>query len=100
MRPRNVGAARATLTREDSKRSRKFEEPWQSRPWDWREVGQFSLQGHVRGLAKSLQRGKVEMLSGPFNSYRHLRQVESILMSRTMMTLGSHHQDCSSRIGK
>jgi hypothetical protein len=29
MRPRNVGAARATLTREDSEWSQKFEEPWQ-----------------------------------------------------------------------
>ena len=32
MRPRNVGATRATLTREDSEWSRKFEEPWLSRP--------------------------------------------------------------------
>ena len=54
MRPRNVGAARATLTREDSEWSRKFEEPWQSRPRDWRGVGQFFLQGRVKGLAKSL----------------------------------------------
>jgi hypothetical protein len=29
MRPHNVGAARATLTREDSEWSRKFEKPWQ-----------------------------------------------------------------------
>ncbi len=29
MRSRNLGAARATLTREDSEWSRKFEEPWQ-----------------------------------------------------------------------
>ena len=57
-----MGAARATLTREDSEWSRKFEEPWQSRPWDWRGVGQFFLQGCVKGLAKSLQRGRVEML--------------------------------------
>jgi hypothetical protein len=57
-----VGAARATLTREDSERSRKFEEPWQSRPRDWRGVGHVFLQGRVKGLAKSLQRGMVEML--------------------------------------
>ena len=63
MRPRNVGAARATLTREDSEWSWKFEEPWQSRPRDWRGVGQFFLRGRVKGLAKSLQRGRVEMLS-------------------------------------
>ena len=62
MRPRNVGAARATLTREDSEWSRKFEKPWQSRPRDWRGVEQFLLQGRVKGLAKSLQRGRVEML--------------------------------------
>ena len=57
-----MGAARATLTREDSEWSWKLEEPWQSRPWDWRRVGQFFLQGRVKGLAKSLQRGRVEML--------------------------------------
>ena len=62
MRPQNVGATRATLTREDSEWSRKFEEPWQSRPWDWRGVGQVFLQDRVKGLAKSLQRGRVEML--------------------------------------
>ena len=61
-RPLNVGAARAMLTREDSEWSWKFEEPWQSRPRDWRGVGQFFLQGRVKGLAKSLQRGRVEML--------------------------------------
>jgi hypothetical protein len=44
MRPRNVGATRTTLTREDSEWSRKFEEPWQSRPRDWRGVGQVFLQ--------------------------------------------------------
>ena len=32
MRPRNVGVARATLTREDNEWSWKFEEPLQSRP--------------------------------------------------------------------
>ena len=57
-----MGAARATLTCEDSEWSRKFEEPWQSRPWDWRGVGQVFLQGHIKGLAKSLQRSRVEML--------------------------------------
>ena len=62
MRTRNVGAARATLTREDSEWSRKFEEPCRSRPWDWRGVGQFFLQGRVKGLVKPLQRGRVEML--------------------------------------
>ena len=45
-----MSAARATLTREDSEWSRKFEEPWQSRPRDWRGVGQFFLQGRVKGL--------------------------------------------------
>jgi hypothetical protein len=40
MRPRNVGAARATVTRVDSEWSQKFEEPWPSRPRDWRGVGQ------------------------------------------------------------
>jgi hypothetical protein len=54
MRPRNVGAARATLTREDSEWSRKFEEPLQSRPPDWRGVGQVFLQDRVKGLAESL----------------------------------------------
>ena len=57
-----MDAARATLTREDSEWSRKFEEPWQSRARDWRGVGQFFLQGHVKGFAKSLQHGRVEML--------------------------------------
>ena len=51
MRSRNVGAARVTLTRGDSEWSRKFEEPWQSRPRDWREVGQVFLPGRVKGLA-------------------------------------------------
>ena len=50
MRPRNVGAARATLTHEDSEWSRKFEEPWQSRPWCWGGVGQVFLQGRLKGL--------------------------------------------------
>ena len=59
-----MGATRATLTREDSEWSRKFEEPWQSRPRDGRGVGQFFLQGHVNGLANTLQRGRVEMLLG------------------------------------
>ena len=54
MRSRNVGAARATLTREDSEWSWKFGEPWQARPHDWRGVGQVFLQGCVKGLAKSL----------------------------------------------
>ena len=36
-----MGAARATLTREDSEWSRKFEEPWLSRARDWRGVGHF-----------------------------------------------------------
>ena len=57
-----MGAARATLTREDSEWSRKFEEPWQSRLRDWRGVEQFLLQGRVKGLAKYLQCGRVEML--------------------------------------
>ena len=54
IRPRNVGAARATLTHKDSEWSQKFEEPWQSRPRDWRGVRQVFLQGRVKGLAKSL----------------------------------------------
>ena len=41
MRPRNVGAARAALTSEDSEWNWKFEELWQSRLWDWRGVRQF-----------------------------------------------------------
>ena len=46
-----MGAARATLTREDSEWSRKFEEPWQSRPWDWRGVGVgFSPKAVLKGL--------------------------------------------------
>ena len=58
-----MGATRATLARKDSEWSRKFEEPWQSRPRDWRRVGQFFLQGCIKELAKSLQRGRrVEML--------------------------------------
>jgi hypothetical protein len=32
------------------------------RPGSLREVGQVFLQGRVKGLAKSLQRGKVDML--------------------------------------
>ena len=51
MGPRNVGVARATLTREDSEWSWKFEEPWQSRPRDWRGVGHAFIQGRVKGLA-------------------------------------------------
>ena len=62
MRPRNVGATRATLTPEGSEWSRKFKEPWQSRPRDWRRVGHFFLQSRVKRLAKTLQRGRVEML--------------------------------------
>ena len=53
-----MGAARATLTREDSEWSRKFEEPLQSRLRDWRGVGQVFLQGRGKGLAKSLQHAR------------------------------------------
>ena len=45
-----MGAARATLTREDSEWSHKFEEPWQSRPRDWRGVGQFFSKAALKGL--------------------------------------------------
>jgi len=48
MRLRNVGATRATLTREDSEWSRKFEEPGGKRGG-----AEFS-QGRVKGLAKTL----------------------------------------------
>ncbi len=44
----------ATLTREDSEWSRKFEEPWQFEERDWRGVGHVFLQGRVKGLAKTL----------------------------------------------
>ena len=47
---------------EDSEWNRKFEEPWQSRPRDWRGVGQVFLQACVKGLGKSLQCDRVEML--------------------------------------
>ena len=50
----------ATLTCEDSEWSPKFEEPWQSRPRDWRGVGHVFLQGRVKGLAKTLSRGRVD----------------------------------------
>ena len=66
-----MGATRAMLTREDSEWSRKFEEPWQSRPRDWRGVGHVFLQGCVKGLAKSLQRGRVEMLLDPKLTTHH-----------------------------
>ena len=56
------GRSKSNATREDSEWSRTFEESWQWRPRVWRGVGQFSLQGHVKGLAKSLQRGRTEML--------------------------------------
>ena len=52
----------AKLTREDSQWSRKFEEPWQFEERDWRGVGHVFLQGRVKGLAKTLQRIRVEML--------------------------------------
>ena len=61
-----MGAARAMLTREDSEWSRKFEEPWQSRPRDWRGVGQVFFQDRVKGLAKSLQRGRWRCSKGHF----------------------------------
>ena len=69
-----MGAARATLTREDSEWSRKFEENWQSRLRVWRGMGQIFLQGRVKGLAKSLQRDRVEMLldEGAFREHQIL----------------------------
>jgi hypothetical protein len=48
MRSRNLGAARATLTREDIEWSQKFEEPGQE---GW---GRFFCQAAVTGLAKTL----------------------------------------------
>ena len=42
----------AMLTRKDSEWKGKFEEPWQSRPRLWREVGHVFLQGRVEGLAQ------------------------------------------------
>ena len=47
-----MGVARATLTREDSEWSRKFEEPLQSRPRDWRGVGQFFSKATSKGLPR------------------------------------------------
>jgi hypothetical protein len=46
MRLRNVGAARATLTHEDSEWSRKFEEPWQE---GW---GSFFAKATSKGLPR------------------------------------------------
>jgi len=46
MRPRNVGAARATLTCENSEWSRKFEEPWQE---GW---GRFFSKAALKGLPR------------------------------------------------
>jgi hypothetical protein len=46
MRSQNVGAARATLTREDSEWSRKFEKPWQE---GW---GRFFSKAASKGLPR------------------------------------------------
>ena len=53
-RTRNSAQQGATLTREDSEWSRKFEEPWQFEEWDWRGMEHVFLQGRVKGLAKTL----------------------------------------------
>jgi hypothetical protein len=51
-----MGAARATLTREDSEWSRKFEEPWQE---GW---GKFFSKAALKGLPRPFKRGMMEML--------------------------------------
>ena len=53
----------ATLTREDSEWSRKFEEPWQFEERDWRGVGHAFLQGRVKGTQDPLTRQGGDALS-------------------------------------